>query len=115
LKNLKVSESIIHGSRVGGIIALAYKLDPNIRINLAHHLTFSNQGIRIVIHNSKLANNKVIDITSIEDFDSIINQIGNTNYSIQLTNIKDGKIYVNKIGEVDLIRILKGKNYKFTK
>jgi hypothetical protein len=115
LKNLKVSESIIHGSRVGGIIALAYKLDPNIRINLENHLTFKNQGIRIVVHNSKLANNKIYDISSMEEFDSIINQIGNANYSIQLTNIRDGKIYVSKIGEIDLIRILKGKNYKFTK
>lgn len=106
---IPVEQSVITGTTVGGIIALAYNLDGAVRNNLIKYLSKKGKGIRIVIHNGTLPNPHV-DITTIEQFDEELSKLTNNNFSIQLTYTTNRGIEVNKIGEYDLRTILMGFN-----
>ena len=106
---IPVEQSVITGTTVGGIIALAYNLDEAVRNNLIKYLSKKGKGIRIVIHNGALPN-PYVDITTIEQFDEELSKLSNNNFSIQLTYTTSRGIEVNKIGEYDLRTVLTGFN-----
>lgn len=110
-KTFKVDQSIIYGSTVGGIIALAYKLDQvTVTKNLANYLSKQNRGLKIIIHTGTLPN-PFIEISSIDEFTKQMSELSNIDFSIQLTYYTSNGIQVNKIGEIDLKTAL----YGFTK
>lgn len=106
---IPVEQSVITGTTVGGIIALAYNLDEAVRNNLIKYLYKKGKGIRIVIHNGALPN-PYVDVTTIEQFDEELSKLANNNFSIQLTYTTSRGIEVNKIGEYDLRTVLTGFN-----
>ena len=106
---IPVEQSVITGTTVGGIIALAYNLDEAVRNNLIKYLSKKGKGIRIVIHNGALPN-PYVDITTIEQFDEELSKLANNNFSIQLTYTTNRGIEVNRIGEYDLRTVLTGFN-----
>ena len=106
-KTFKVDQSIIYGSTVGGIIALAYKLDQiTVTKNLANYLSKQGKGLKIIIHTGTLPNTS-IEISSIDEFTKQMSELSNIDFSIQLTYFTSNGIQVNKIGEID------GKNCNF--
>ena len=106
---ISAEQSVITGTTVGGIIALAYNLDGAVRNNLIKYLSKKGKGIRLVIHNGTLPN-PYVDITTIEQFDEELSKLANNNFSIQLTYTTSRGIEVNKIGEYDLRTVLTGFN-----
>lgn len=110
-KTFKVDQSIIYGNTVGGIIALAYKLDQiTVTKNLANYLSKQGKGLKIIIHTGTLPNTS-IEISSIDEFTKQMSELSNIDFSIQLTYSTSNGIQVNKIGEIDLKTAL----YGFTK
>ena len=110
-KTFKVDQSIIYGNTVGGIIALAYKLDQvTVTKNLANYLSKQNRGLKIIIHTGTLPN-PFIEISSIDEFTKQMSELSNIDFSIQLTYSTSNGIQVNKIGEIDLKTAL----HRFTK
>lgn len=110
-KTFKVDQSIVYGSTVGGIIALAYKLDQiTVTKNLVNYLSKQGKGLKIIIHTGTLPNTS-IEISSIDEFTKQMSELSNIDFSIQLTYSTSNGIQVNKIGEIDLKTAL----YGFTK
>lgn len=104
--------SIVTGSTIGGIIAMAYRLSPKIILNnFKNYLNeTSGNGLYIKFPESLKIDSLHITIENFEKSMRMLNDLILQNkvreFSIHLTNSKSGKPKINLIGEWDLARIL---------
>lgn len=104
--------SVVTGNTIGGIIAMVYRLSPEIILDNFKNYLYETSGNGLYVKFPESLKIKSLNIT-IENFEEsmrILNDLILQNkvreFSIHLTNNKSGKPKINLIGEWDLSRVL---------